>query len=156
MSAAAFSLRRAGLADVAQLCDLERRSFATDRLSRRSFRRLVRSKAAYVLVALHRDRLASCLIVLFRKGAQSCRLYSLAVDRALRGKGLAAKMLRTAERHARWRGAGRIALEVRADNARARAFYRKFGFLPFATLPRYYGDGTAAIRYEKPLGGGRR
>ena len=45
-----------------------------------------------------------------------------------------------------------ITLEVRESNAKARAFYEKFGFNQIALRKKYYSDGENAILMEKTLG----
>lgn len=153
MMAASMQLRTAVAGDVGALCDLEQLSFQTDRLSRRSFERLLASQTALVLVAARPGRIASALVMLFRQGARRCRLYSFAVEPALWGQGLAAEMLRSAERRASQKGVSVVRLELRRDNHRAAAFYRKLGYRPIGIRPGYYEDGEDAIRFEKNIGG---
>lgn len=153
MSGKSIVLRPAAAADVAQIGELERASFTTDRLSRRSIRRLVASPSAFVLVAAGTSRIVSVLILLFRRGAGICRLYSLAVDPAHRNHGLGGEMLRHAEGQALRQGARAMRFEVRGDNRRALNFYEQRGFRRCGLTAGYYEDGETAIRYEKPLGG---
>ena len=48
---------------------------------------------------------------------------------------------RIARRLARQTGAELLSLEVRSDNLRAKALYRKFGFRSFGTFPKYFKIG---------------
>jgi ribosomal protein S18 acetylase RimI-like enzyme len=55
-------------------------------------------------------------------------VHDLAVLPQHRGKGVGRALLGAAEEHARRTGCCRLTLEVRDDNALARALYRGFGF----------------------------
>src|SRR5688500_2330619 len=74
----AADIRRAKAKDLDALAELECRVFTTDRLSRRSFRRLSASKSAALLVAAHEERLVGYGLLLFRRGGGVARLYSIA------------------------------------------------------------------------------
>lgn len=143
-----WTIRRAGTGDLDSLVDLERHAFATDRLSRRSLRRLVGSPAALVLVAEAAGQVLGDAILLRRRGSRIARVYSLAVDRAARGRGVARTLLERLIDEARAAGASRLRLEVRRDNEPAQALYRSLGFRPIASLPGYYQDGADGIRLE--------
>ena len=86
-------VRAATAADLDALMDLEQRVFATDRLSRRSLRRLLASPTARVIVAETSGRLAGAAVVLFRRGAAVARLYSIAVAPQMSGQGVGAALL---------------------------------------------------------------
>lgn len=146
-----WTIRPAGSGDLEALVRLERHAFATDRLSRRALRRLVRSPTALVLVAETAQGVVGDAILLRRRGSSSARIYSLAVDPAARGRGIARALLSRLIEAARGFGAQRLRLEVRGDNAAARALYAAFGFRPVAALPGYYEDGADGIRLEAAL-----
>ena len=70
---------------------------------------------------------------------------TIAVAAGHEGHGLGSALLRTLH-HAAVLGGGReILLEVRADNPRAQALYRRFGYQHIHTRPRYYADGHPAL-----------
>jgi len=148
-------VRPARRTDFDALMELERRVFATDRLSRRSLRRLLMSPSALVTVAEVGGRLAGAAVVLFRAHATVGRLYSIAVAPPMSGKGVAVALLAAAERAAAARKCRCIRLEVHETNAAAIARYRKSGYAEFGRHARYYQDGGDALRFEKPLGGPR-
>jgi ribosomal protein S18 acetylase RimI-like enzyme len=58
-------------------------------------------------------------------------VHDLAVLPASRGRGVGRALLSAAEAHARARDCAKLTLEVREDNARARALYRERGFRDF-------------------------
>ena len=94
--------RLAVAADIGALVDLENRSFSSDRISARSFRRLVASPSAAVIVAVAGQALGGYAVLLFRAGSSTARIYSLAVDPAFAWpRPRASCSLRTARRDAR-------------------------------------------------------
>ncbi|MFW5679779.1 MAG: GNAT family N-acetyltransferase, partial [Pseudomonadota bacterium] len=149
-SEGAFTLRPATSADLPALEVLEVEGFAGDRLSRRSFRRLLARPSAQLMVAEAGGPVGYAL-TLFRRGSGAARLYSLAVARAWRGRGVGRALIRDAADTARRRGCGRLDLEVRADNATAQALYRDLGFVAVRDLPGYYADGAAGTRLSLAL-----
>lgn len=144
-------IRDAEDADLDGLQALEARSFASDRMARRSLRRLIDGTSASLRVAVGRRELQGYHLVLFRKGSLVARLYSIAVDDKHRGAGVGASLLADAESVARDRGRNVLRLEVREDNAAAISLYERRGFTPLGRYPRYYADGADALRYEKIL-----
>lgn len=75
---------------------------------------------------------------------------TVAVRGDQQGRGLGAVLLDALLVEADARGCTEVLLEVRADNASARALYAKRGFVEIAKRPRYYADGTDAfiLRYS--------
>ncbi|HEX7129668.1 MAG TPA: GNAT family N-acetyltransferase [Rhodanobacteraceae bacterium] len=145
-------IRRATPADLDFLVALEQASFDHDRVSRAQFRRHIVSRSAMMLVAEESGQVLGTALLFFRRGAKSARLYSIAVARPARGKGLGAALLEACEREARKRGCGAMRLEVRTDNAAAIALYERRGYLRRKREPGFYENGMDAWRYEKPLG----
>jgi len=141
-------LRRATPHDLGGLVALEA-FFPGDRLSPRSFRRLLMSAQADVLVLEVSGELLGNAIVLYRTEMPCARLYSLVVAPHARGRGFGEALTRAAEAAAHRRGCVRLRLEVRADNQTALGLYTKFGFEAIARLEDYYEDGGAGIRLEK-------
>jgi [ribosomal protein S18]-alanine N-acetyltransferase len=146
-----FRIRRAEPRDIDALMELEHRVFATDRLSRRSLRRLLHSPTAEVLVAEEARRLAGTAIVLFRAGSSLARLYSIAVVPHMSGRGVATKLLDAVEDRARARKRRAVRLEVHETNHAATSRYRKSGYREFGRHRAYYEDGGDALRFEKPV-----
>src|SRR5215471_778090 len=126
---AEIRVRKAERGDVEALNELEHRVFATDRLSRRSLQRFLKSPTAEVIVAQQGARLAGTAIALFRPRSVVARLYSAAVARGCRA----------------------IRLEVHMTNHAAISRYRKSGYRQFARHRGYYEDGGDALRFEKRL-----
>lgn len=149
---AAFRIRRATPVDLPALLALERSAFTTDHLSPRQYRQHLDSPTALVLAAVDRSGLLGKAVVFFRSNSGIARLYSIAVAHGARGRGIGEALLMQAERAARRRGAKRMRLEVRQDNAAAMRLYERRGYVRFGARSGYYEDGADAWRYEKRLG----
>jgi ribosomal protein S18 acetylase RimI-like enzyme len=144
-------VRPATGADLGALLALEQRIFATDRLSRRSLRKMLQSPTADVLVADHEGQLAGTAVVLYRAGATVARLYSIAVDPALAGRGIGQTLLAAAEEAALAHDCLIVRLEVHETNAVAIARYQKSGYRQFGRRKTYYEDGGDALRFQKRI-----
>ena len=143
-------VRRAEPADLGALVALEE-TFPSDRLEREALRRFLGRGSADVFVAEAGARIVGDAIVLYRRGFQGARLYSLAVDPDARGRGVAGRLLDAVEAAAVARGCVVLRLEVREDNEPARALYLKHGYEPAGRTADYYQDGSAALRMRKRL-----
>lgn len=148
MSAA---LRIGRVSDLDALVAIEAAAFDGDRISRRSFRRLIEARTACVMVAEQAGVVVGYAVLLFREGTKRARLYSLAVNASRSGAGMGRALLTGAESGAKARGAATLTLEVRADNARAVRLYELNGFVRFGEKTNYYEDGATALRYAKSL-----
>jgi ribosomal protein S18 acetylase RimI-like enzyme len=142
--------------DLSGLEALEARSFASDRMSRRSLRRLIGRDTACLRVAISAGCLVGYYLVLFRHNSLLARLYSIAVDSRSRGAGVGHRLLADAERVAARRGCRALRLEVRVGNRAAIGLYERRAFRRIGRYSRYYADGADALRFQKPLSGRRR
>jgi [ribosomal protein S18]-alanine N-acetyltransferase len=142
-------IRRGKPADLDALWELENRVFTTDRMSRRSLRRLLASPSAVAMVAHADGMIAGVAIVLFRATSRIARLYSLAVAPRHTGRGIASALLAAAEKTARSRKCRSLRLEVHEKNHGAIKVYRKAGYHEFGRYHQYYEDRGHALRFEK-------
>src|SRR5437763_1727215 len=84
----------------------------------------------------------------FRVGLYRCafgnraEVVSLAVDPAVRCRGVASALMNSCLRRLRLRGISRLALMVKVTNVAARAFYEKYQFEKVRTVRGYYEDGA--------------
>lgn len=150
-----LAIRPARAADIDALLAIENRAFTTDRISRRSFRTLLERETAVTLVAETDNGLAGYCMVLFRKGSGVARLYSLAALADSGEANVGRQLLAAAEQAAYDRERLLLRLEVNEQNARAIALYERNAYRRIGREEAYYEDGTAALRYEKILRGGR-
>lgn len=147
-------IRPARGTDIDALVAIENAAFATDRISRRSFRQLIERETARMLIADIGGAVAGYCLLLFRKGSGVARLYSIAAAPDHAGSGVGRRLLEAAEEAAFDHERLLIRLEVREDNARAISVYERSGYRRIGREAGYYEDGQAALRYEKVLRGG--
>jgi ribosomal protein S18 acetylase RimI-like enzyme len=151
--AESITIRKARAGDVDALAVLEHAMFSTDRVSRRSFRRFLAGRSAIPLVATQGGTLRGYALVLLRRGSALARLYSIAVEPSVQGRGIAAALITACERAASKRGARAMRLEVQVGNTRALRLYDKLGYRVFGRYRDYYDDGGDALRLEKAFNG---
>jgi len=93
---------------------------------------LVRHGGARVFLAYDAERpvgLALCLMGFSSFRAKPLlNIHDIAVAPQARGQGVGQQLLAAVEQHARSQGCCKVTLEVRSDNARAMAAYRRAGF----------------------------
>lgn len=144
-------IRTATLDDLDALAGLEKRNFETDRLSRRNFRYLLTKANAVTLIVEENGAAQGYAMVLFNTGTSLARLYTYAVDRPFRGRGIGLALVRACEDLALERDCVSMRLEVRKDNAASRGLFEKHGYRYLEIVPDYYEDHEDAWRYEKIL-----
>ncbi|MFI7127670.1 ribosomal protein S18-alanine N-acetyltransferase [Nonomuraea sp. NPDC050153] len=83
--------------------------------------------------------------------ADQADVQTIAVLEKHQGTGIGGALLTALLAEAGRRRAREIFLEVRADNPRAQAVYRHYGFEEIGTRRRYYDDGTDAIMMRRNL-----
>jgi ribosomal protein S18 acetylase RimI-like enzyme len=149
----AADIRPARATDVDALSAIEHAVFMTDRISTRSFRRLIGSSSATVLVAAADDAILGYAVLLFRDGSRMARLYSIAAAPGQDRAGVGQALLAAAEAAALRRSAECLCLEVRENNARAIGLYERNSYRRTGRKDDYYDDGSAALRYRKRLAG---
>ena len=146
------NVRTALLADVEALVHLEQASFMCDKLSQRSFRRHIQSEHSDLLVAIEPNGvLLGYGLVLQRKGTRLARLYSIAVAKIARGKGIARLLLNKLECCAAQNERHYMRLEVAKNNTSAIALYESCGYRIFGEYIDYYQDHTDALRMHKRI-----
>lgn len=144
-------IRPARESDLPVLVEIERICFQIDRLTRRSFQRIMRRGHAVMLVAELEGRVVGYALVFFHAGTSLARLYSMAVLPQCRGRGIGRALLAAAEQAARNQGRVYLRLEVHRDNAKAIRLYEDAGYRQFTVWPDYYEDHAEALRYEKRI-----
>ncbi len=147
-------MRAAERPDLPALLALEA-YFPGDALGRVSLTRFVTSDSAEVWVAEEAGSVVGDAIVLYRRGFDTARLYSIVVAPASRGRGIAGALLDQAESAARLRGAVAMRLEVRTDNRAAIGLYEARGYEVVGTTHGYYEDDSSALRLRKRFAAAR-
>lgn len=150
-------IRGATLDDLPALLELESAAFTSDRITRRSMRHLLQRAHAAVLVAeLPAGGLVGSVVLLFSRGTATVRLYSIAVDPAVRGRGIARRLVGAAEAEAWRHERAWVRLEVRRDNPASIGLFESLGYRRFGVHADYYSDHMEALRFEKAVDAGRR
>jgi ribosomal-protein-alanine N-acetyltransferase len=162
-SSAGLSVRRSKPSDLDALWDLENQVFDTNRMSRRSLRRLLAVPTAAVLVAEDGGRFAGAAIVLFRANSAIGRLYSLAVAPRFTGRGIGSALVTAVEKAARSRKCRFVRLEVHAmtgwvilvdqprDLPNAETPHKVITTSEYLARPAPVRDGPAEARQPRPL-----
>jgi len=150
------TIRPARATDVETFVLIENTVFQTDRMTRRSFLRLMKSPTAVMFAAEIGEHIAGYCVLLFRAGSRKARLYSIASYPCEGVAGIGRSLLHAAERAALAHGRHILKLEVRENNSRAISLYEKNGYRRIGMEPNYYADGSPALRYEKRLDGADR
>ena len=76
-------------------------------------------------------------------------LLSIATSSAHQCSGIGTALLDAGLAHLDFAKGDKMFLEVREGNTKARRFYEKHGFEPYAERKKYYADGENAILYQK-------
>lgn len=144
-------IRPATPADAEAIDRIEHASFvhAGERFNSRRVRYLLGTHRAIVRVAEIDGQVVGWVVgMIGGKPERWGRIYALAVHPDVRGRKLGARLLKDMIGLLQSHHAGRIFLEVRADNNAAIKLYERAGFVPCQTLPNYYGHSLPALRMD--------
>ena len=140
-----WQIRRATSDDVDAIMEIETATFGSDAWSRESMLAELLNPNTFYLVA-GRERFEGYAGLLAPKGAEQADVQTIAVAEAVRGNGLGRALMNIMLSEARSRRAAEGFLEVRADNAGARALYESLGFEQITIRRKYYQpDGVDAV-----------
>jgi ribosomal protein S18 acetylase RimI-like enzyme len=146
------SFRKAKIADIPQLVELENKCFDYDQLSRRNFQWMIKHAHSIFLVLEYESRLVGYGLVLVNHGTSLARLYSICTLKEFQGLGLASKLITELEqRAANQEDCAYLRLEVKANNLGAIKLYEKLGYHKFSEKEAYYDDGQSALCFEKQI-----
>ncbi|MFJ4044481.1 ribosomal protein S18-alanine N-acetyltransferase [Microbacterium sp. NPDC089987] len=142
-----MTLRIATLDDLAAIMDLEQRGFPTDAWSEQTMGTEICSLHNVYLVDIEGERVVGYGGVRALQGSADSDIQTIALDPSVRGQGRGRALLRALIATAVERGARELFLDVRDDNAVARALYASEGFVELGRRPGYYqpGDVDAVV-----------
>lgn len=146
-----ITIRDTREADLTPLVALEQRCFATDRLSKRSFSYWIKSKHRVFLVVLQDEQIIGYGLVIMRKGTRLARLYSIAIDKDIAGKGIGRQLMLALEKQTVAAGKLFLRLEVEKTNERAIGLYQSMGYKIFGDYEHYYENNGDAFRMQKSI-----
>jgi len=136
-----LTIRKAGLADVKAVWEIEKLSFPAP-WSPWAFVTELGNPLSRFLVAGPQtpDSRKVWGYIIFWVAAQEMHILNLAAHPHRRRRGVGRALLAEALRRAREEGAGAAWLEVRPSNTDALKLYESFGFMEVGVRPKYYGD----------------
>jgi ribosomal-protein-alanine acetyltransferase len=144
-----WTLRHAGPDDLAGIMLIENSTFAGDAWETETMAaELASEHTRYLVVTPVAD--PSAIIgyggVQAPVGSGDADIQTIAVASTAQSQGIGRALMHRLIDEARSRGARQVFLEVRADNAPARALYASLGFAELGVRPKYYQpDGVDAI-----------
>jgi ribosomal-protein-alanine N-acetyltransferase len=146
-----ISIRHANARDLDGLVKLEEECFTTDKMSRKNFQHSLKTHTSAILVMEKNSDIIGSAVIFFRKNSPRARLYSFAIHHTHRAQGLAIELAHHLEKVAAHHGCSALILEVNTHNSRAINFYEKNGYKKSGTLPKFYEDGSDALRMIKNI-----
>ena len=155
MSVSEVSIGRARYSDLDQLVALDARSFSqADRYGHREWAGILNESLAAgparIVVARSARRIVGAVVVVPEFESMHASIMSIAVEHRYRRTGVARRLMYAAlaqlSAHIRT-----VSLEVRVENAGARALYERLGFRVGRKMRKYYADGAAALEYRAPI-----
>jgi ribosomal-protein-alanine N-acetyltransferase len=142
-------IRRARLADVDRIVEIEDSSFGGEAYDRKLFAEFFHSCGELFLVSERDGKVGGYMISCIR--GEEAELVSLAVDPSARSKGVASALMESTLRRLRRRSIRRISLTVKVTNAKARSLYQRYGFEQVKKAPLYYGKSGNVWHMAKDL-----
>ncbi|MFI5448881.1 MAG: ribosomal protein S18-alanine N-acetyltransferase [Candidatus Bathyarchaeia archaeon] len=145
MGSAVYTVRRASVADLYDVCMIEENSF-DDPYPRVLLAELLRRcPASFVAVDVDGRVVGYCVSSI---RAEEAHLISIAVLRSRRRIGIAQTLINELKRFLSDRGVMTLFLEVRVDNGTAIRLYSRLGFRRVRILDRYYSNGASALKMQ--------
>lgn len=89
--------------------------------------------------------------IVYRIAVDEAEIITIGVDQKIRRTGTAFSLMTIVEKEIKNQGVKNIFLEVSLTNIPAIELYKKLGFLPVGSRPKYYEDGTDAIVMKKQI-----
>jgi len=144
-----FDIRLASFTDLREISILEEDSFERP-YPRFLIERLLHDcpKTFWVAADASQKIVGYCVASVAGKSAH---LISIAVPKNLRRKGVGSILLQTLLSHLRKSEVEDVWLEVKAENKEAISLYTKTGFEKVTVIPKYYEDGSPALKMRLGL-----
>lgn len=143
--------RKAKIEDIKRLVEIENLSFNYDQLNDRQFRYFIQKGHSDLIVQIEGKQITAYGLLLYREGSSLARIYSIAVHKDFKGKGLGEKIMRELESFVQQYQRNTIRLEVKASNNNAIKLYEKIGYVQFAIKQAYYNNNEDALCLQKNL-----
>jgi ribosomal protein S18 acetylase RimI-like enzyme len=109
-----------------------------------------RNREVYgVYLATVDDAVVGFAYIQFHEWNRLAQIQGLAVSPSHQRQGIAAELVRNAERFAREKGARGVYVDTPTLNRKGRAFYEAIGYGYGYEMPRYYEDNLDGVTYQK-------
>jgi ribosomal protein S18 acetylase RimI-like enzyme len=113
------------------------------------------NREAYgVYIATVGDSVVGFVYVQFHEWNRLAQIQGLAVEPSYQRQGIAAELVKRAERFGRDKGARGVYVDTPTLNRKGRAFYEAIGYSYGYEMPRYYEDNLDGVTYQKFFGDG--
>jgi ribosomal protein S18 acetylase RimI-like enzyme len=106
-------------------------------------------KRGKVCVCEVENRLSGFVCVEYREWNRLGQLQGLAVDPALKRRGIASDLVRRAEEFVRAEGGRGLYVDTPVTNEIGRNFYKALGYWQAYVMPEYYDEGLDGVTYLK-------
>jgi ribosomal-protein-alanine N-acetyltransferase len=141
-----FAVRRAGPDDIKAIVSIEENSFTADAWPEEALAAEMGSPGSRFFLATDNSGTPAGYVIAHRRRWRRLgEIFSIAVHSDFRNHGLGKTLLDAACDDLRARGARKIRLNVRTDNAAAIHLYEKSGFAVTGTEEHYYSDEADAL-----------
>lgn len=107
-----------------------------------------------IYIATVGDSVVGFVYVQFYEWNRLAQIQGLAVDPSYQRQGVAAKLVKNAERFGREKGVRGVYVDTPTVNRKGRAFYEAIGYSYGYEMPRYYEDNLDGVTYQKFFGDG--
>lgn len=147
-------IKLATLADLAALEEIEKRCFSPafyHLFSRRQFRHFLTKGNAEIYLAVCEGKIAGYILALYKKNSRYLRIYSIALLADFRDQGIGRALFDFIGERALQLGLKGLTLEIRQDNVSHRIRYEKAGYVQTYSVPAYYPDGSACLKFKKDI-----
>jgi ribosomal protein S18 acetylase RimI-like enzyme len=95
------------------------------------------------------DRLSGFICVEYREWNRLGQLHGLAVDPALKRRGIASELVHRAEEFVRAEGGRGLYVDTPVTNEGGHSFYEALGYRQAYVMPEYYEEGLDGVTYLK-------
>ncbi len=152
-------IRPATARDVQALARIEQRCFDPGvyghlLMSESEFGRMIGRTRSMIIVAEADGRVIGYAALFFIRRKRLSWFFSHAVDPAFRGRGVGTSLFRGAERQAVVNDCPCMVLEIRGKRELFER-YTRYGYAVIREIPRFYPDGSTAIRMGRRINGGQ-
>lgn len=141
-----MSVREMKVDDLPQILEIQK-ALAFQDWNERQF--CAEIAAAYALCVVYEDGAGILGYAIFHLMGPDSELLSIATNSSHQCSGIGTALLDAGLAHLDFGKGDKMFLEVREGNSKARRFYEKHGFAPYAERKNYYADGENAILYVK-------